>query len=198
MDLKKKVGEKNLFIEQLNIKHIDHLRNWGLHEDPLLWEYNLSNVSSLGLSSWYFDRKKTSRVSYFAVMEEDRMVGYFGFRNIDKLRRSAVLGIALDPNLISKGYGSRIMPMILDHFFYTKNMSVLKLEVNNFNDRAINLYKKFAFKEVGQGRIIFPIGDESLEILNNEDYFIRRLGRLYSLTTKMQVTKEDYNEIQLI
>lgn len=196
MDSKTSVGSlDNLVIEDLALGHIKEIKKWSVHEDPLLWEYNISQASGLLLNAWYFERKKSLTTNYYAVRQGPRMIGYFGFRSIDWIKRQAILGIALDPGLTSQGYGSQVMKLLLDFYFFDKHMRKLKLEVNNFNLRAIRLYEKFGFKKVADSLISFPIEDKDLEIFNNPAYFTYKAGKLFSKTSKMELERQTYCEI---
>lgn len=189
--------EKNidLKIEELNESHLDDIKKWGVHKDPLLWEYNISNLTRYELGFWLIDRRRTYKTAYYVVLDEDRVIGYFGFRDINTIFKTATLGLALDPNITSKGYGSVIMEMLLHYFFEEMKMNILNLEVNRFNTRAINLYKKFSFEEIENSYISYEIQNQNLEILNDPRYFFRKYGRLYSKTIKMRLERDKYNEI---
>lgn len=185
----------DLVIEELSERHIDLIKNWGVHEDPLLWEYNISKLTRYELGFWLLDRRKTYKTAYYAVLEEDKLIGYFGYRDINTIFKSATLGLALDPNITSKGYGSLVMEKLLECFFEEMKMNTLNLEVNKFNERAIHLYKKFSFEEVSSSYIAYDIENQNLEILNDPRYFFRKYGRLYSKTIKMRLERDKYNEI---
>ena len=87
------------------------------------------------------------------------------------------------------------MKLLLDFYFFDKHMRKLKLEVNNFNLRAIRLYEKFGFKKVADSLISFPIEDKDLEIFNNPAYFTYKAGKLFSKTSKMELERQTYCEI---
>lgn len=195
MDSKFEDRKNQLIIEPLGHKHLSAIKKWGLHDDPLLWEYNISKLNNLDLIYWLADRKKSVETSYFAVRDGKVMVGYFGFRDIDLKERSACLGIAIDPNYTSMGYGSLMMEYLLDYFFNEKKMSLLRLEVNSFNQRAINTYEKFKFRGTGQGMVRFAIKDKSLEILKDKRHFISKDRKIYSRTIKMELGRGDYYEV---
>lgn len=185
-----------LRIEGLKFSHIDQIKTWGTHEDPLMWEYNLSSLSSQSLVYWYLDRKKSFTRAYYGVFLEDKMVGYFGFKKINHFKKEAILGISMDPSFTSQGLGSLILERLLDLYFIEMKMRKLKLEVNNFNKRAIGLYEKFHFKKVGEGLVEFFIEDRDLEVLNDPKYFVKISGSIYSKTTKMELERGTYLEIQ--
>lgn len=84
-------------------------------------------------------------LKYFILYVENELVGYLCFNHCyDKVE---VVNIAVSKDYRKKGCGSYLMSQLIT---YCKEKKVINitLEVNKFNDKAINLYKKFDFKEV--------------------------------------------------
>ena len=80
---------------------------------------------------------------------------------------------------------------LLDYFFNEIKFRELLLEVNLFNDRAIRLYKKLGFKEMGYTKEVF----ENQEINHDDRFFEMDHGLIYAKIIKMILTKDDYYEL---
>ncbi|KIM43396.1 hypothetical protein M413DRAFT_444223 [Hebeloma cylindrosporum] len=66
--------------------------------------------------------------------------------------RDVILGIALDPQMWGKGYGTEVVTFLVDYAF--KNLAVhrVSLGVLDSNPAAIHMYKKIGFVEEGRKR----------------------------------------------
>ena len=82
------------------------------------------------------------------TLSEDKLIGTVGIENIDHLNKRGTLGIFIgDVEEREKGYGTEAINLILDYGFNYLNLNNIKLDVVEFNERAIACYKKCGFKE---------------------------------------------------
>ena len=73
--------------------------------------------------------------------------------NINNINRTATLGIFIgNKKYRSKGYGTEAIKLILDYGFNYLNLNNIKLDLVEFNLRALSCYKKCGFKEYGRRR----------------------------------------------
>ena len=73
--------------------------------------------------------------------------------DINSINRTATLGIFIgDKNFRGNGYGTEAIRLLLDYGFNYMNLNNIKLDVMEFNERAIKCYKKCGFKEYGRRR----------------------------------------------
>jgi RimJ/RimL family protein N-acetyltransferase len=87
------------------------------------------------------------------VKNGSRLIGNVGLHNINRVTRSAMLGIALgDLDMASRGLGTEAIRLMLDYGFGTLNLHRIELFVHDFNERAIRAYKKIGFVEEGRKR----------------------------------------------
>ena len=69
------------------------------------------------------------------------------------ISRTATLGIFIgEKEERSKGYGTEAIKLLLDFGFNYLNLHEIKLDVYEFNKRAIKCYEKIGFKEYGRRR----------------------------------------------
>ena len=67
----------------------------------------------------------------------------------------------------------------------------LTLDVNTFNERALNLYKKCGFKITSYTREVF----ENQDVEVDGENFELSHGLVYSKIINMKLCKDDYNEL---
>ena len=92
-------------------------------------------------------------VLVIVTLEENKLIGTISLDNINRVSRTASLGIFIgDKNYRSKGYGTEAIMLILDYGFNYLNLNNIKLDLMEFNERAFNCYKKCGFKEYGRRR----------------------------------------------
>ena len=115
------------------------------------------------------------------TIEEDKLIGTVGLERINRIHRTATLGIFIgDKEFLSKGYGTEAIRLILDYGFNYMNLHNIKLDLLSFNERAFKCYKKCGFKEAGKIRENRFINGKyydtiSMDILDSEfkESFIR-------------------------
>ena len=89
----------------------------------------------------------------FGIVVDGELVGTVGLHNINWTSRHATFGIAIwKREYIGKGIGTEATKLILDYAFDFLNMHRIKLEVYEYNTRAIGVYKKLGFVEEGRLR----------------------------------------------
>jgi len=133
------LDEKKMILEWRNS---DIVKKWMYNRDNISLENHLKYIDSLN--------SRDDRV-YFLLKNETSSLGVIDLTGIKK-ERSAELGIYANPTL--KGYGSLLMHEIVKYAFNELNLKVLYANVYEDNIKAINLYKKFNFKEINNNIVI--------------------------------------------
>ncbi|MFD9705850.1 GNAT family N-acetyltransferase [Lentzea sp. NPDC059081] len=85
-----------------------------------------------------------------AITADGRFLGEVVL-TVDQDNRSAGMRIALWDGF-GKGYGTIAIRHVLDHAFTVLDLHRVDLEVYDFNERAIHVYKKLGFREEGRLR----------------------------------------------
>ena len=183
---------KRVYLEKMKRSTAFEIKDWANYEDPRLSGYNYGNLSNFEINFWY-NSICSPRKKYFAVRrsEDDKFIGFVGLKNCNPLTRRSLLGIVFDADFVSDGYGYDAMQLLLDYYFNELRFKEMLLEVNLFNERALNLYKKLGFKERGFDRELF----ENQDIEFDDRYFEKRGNLIYSKILKMKLTKDDYYEL---
>lgn len=109
--------------------------------------------------AWFEDqlgREPSERSMAIDVRQGDRWIhiGGCGLQDVDWRARHAALGITIgDRTYWGKGLGSEVVRLLLRHGFETMNLNRIHLRVYEFNQRAIEVYRRAGFKEEGRLRM---------------------------------------------
>ena len=188
---------QGIIIKTIELKDAYHISSWGRHENPLLSDYNLPPVSNEEIEEWYRLKTNNRRRIYYSIFDKHhKFIGYMGIKNIRKILGWATLGIALDPNHVGQGYGTKAITTYLKYFFDEMSMNVLFLEVAKFNKRAIKCYKKSGFRIIDL--YLEEFFNQSLDLnnpyfLEEKSSFVIEDGRIYNYIYKMKIDKKMYS-----
>ena len=150
---KKLVGE-NIYLSPRTVDEeiIEKFTEW--LNDFEVTDYTGRSAKVLTLEDerkWFANPKEDSQVFFIVRMEDNKLIGTMGLHQIDNINRTATLGIFIgEKSGRNKGYGTEAIRLILDYGFNYLNLNNIKLDVMEFNDRAIACYKKCGFKEYGR------------------------------------------------
>lgn len=172
------------------------LKSWDEFSDPIFYGYNYNNLNENQEEIWFLMKQKKYRSSYFSIKDEEgNLLGFIGLKEINNILNTAKLGIVIAPSFVSNGLGTSVMEefiaMCFDEFKFRK----INLEVNEWNTRAINLYKRFNFKEY---KFDYQEFENQLLDLNDERYedirdsFIIEDGVIYSKVIHMSLNRQEY------
>lgn len=102
----------------------------------------------------YLEENNTPEATFVIVtIEDNKMLGSISLERINHINRSATLGIFIgDKDFRSKGYGKEAIKLTLEYGFKYLNLKNIKLDLMEFNERALKCYKKCGFKEYGRRR----------------------------------------------
>ena len=107
---------------------------------------------------------------------DDKVIGTTSLNDIDNIDGTATVGIFIgDEDNHDKGYGSDALRALLNYGFGVLNLNNIELKVFDFNERAINCYKKVGFKEYGRRHKAYYINNKYhdviyMEILKDDFY----------------------------
>jgi len=102
---------------------------------------------------WYenISRSKDNGMVIFSIVENNNVVGFIKLFNINWIHRFCYFGIVIgEKSAHGKGIGTEATKLIIDYAFNILNLKKIILEVVDFNEKAISLYKKIGFIEEGR------------------------------------------------
>lgn len=113
-----------------------------------------------------FNRELTSNIlaEYYCYLENDIIVAYIS--SWASGTNSEILNFCVSKDFQNKGIGSELLKYLLvkqksDGIIYCS------LEVRKSNEKAINLYKKFGFKESHVRKAYYKNGEDAILMLLN-------------------------------
>lgn len=133
---------------------VDALAGWERHADPRFRLYDVGPLTRDEADAlWRALSEPPDRRRPFVAVLGEQVVGQLVLRHIDAAAGSAELGIMIDPALLGRGLGRRIL-RIFAGYCAEKGFRKLSLEVAADNERAIRAYRAAGF--VARGERIAP------------------------------------------
>ncbi len=150
---KKLVGDR-IYLSPRNLEDCEKYTQW--LNDFYTTDYTGRSYNTLSLSAEReYLESKINEPACFAIIdsETDNVIGSVGLEGIDYINRSAVLGIFIgEKDYRGKGYGTEAIRLVLEFGFRYLNLHSIRLDLMEFNERALACYKKCGFKEYGRRR----------------------------------------------
>lgn len=192
------IGDR-IIIRPLALEDVYGMRNWGLHSNPLLADYNFADINDNQIRRWYSIKTRSFFNKYFGVALKDngRIIGYMAIKKIKFVKRESTLGIVFDPNFIDMGYGTETLICFLKEYFIKMNMKRMYLEVAEFNKRAKKVYRKMGFERVGYYLEEFFDSNLNLEdpyFKESQSCFVINGQKIYNYIYMMKLDRETFLE----
>ena len=127
---------------------------------------------------WLENATQNSENREFNIISinNDKLIGTVSLEKLDRINRSAVLGIFIgDENFRNNGFGTEAINLLLEYGFKYLNLHSIKLSLLSVNERAHKCYLKCGFKDTG---------------LSREQYFID--GKYYD-KLYMDILESEFN-----
>lgn len=150
---KKLVGDR-IYLSPRNDEDVEKFTEW-LNDFETTDYTGMSGVlMSLNGEKKYLEDNTNPEATFVIVtLDGNKMIGTVSLEEIDNINRAATLGIFIgDKDNRDKGYGTEAINMILEFGFKYRNLHSIKLDLMEFNERALKCYKKCGFKEYGRRR----------------------------------------------
>ena len=110
---------------------------------------NLIKLTNDGIRNTWFIKLK----------DENKIIGTFDIRNINKKRLSAEVGYGISPDYWRQGYFSESLMLVVKYMFKELNFFRIEAICNKNNIASINGLKKNGFKEEGIMRKFYCMKD---------------------------------------
>lgn len=144
------VGER-IYLRKMEIEDTDQVIAWRnaphvmgqfIYRTPLTRETHLE---------WIKTKVETGEVQQFiiCIRENDRGIGSFYFRDIDREKRTAELGIFIgEPDALGKGYGTEAVRLGVLYGFQSLELERISLRVFQDNEKAVRNYEANGFVQM--------------------------------------------------
>ena len=150
---KKLVGE-NVYLSPRSVEDAEQYAEWLNDFETTDYTGRSGQILTVESEREYLENNINAEAVFAIVKsEDDKMIGSAGIESIDHLNRIGTLGIFIgDKESRNKGYGTEVVNMLLEYGFKYLNLNNIKLDLMEFNERALACYKKCGFKEYGRRR----------------------------------------------
>lgn len=174
---KKLVGDR-IYLSPRNSDDVEIFTEWLNDFKTTDYLGRSSIVTTLYDEKKYLEENATAEASFVIItINDNKMIGTVSLEGINHINRCATLGIFIgDEDFRNKGYGTEAIKLILEYGFKYLNLKNIKLDLMEFNERALKCYKKCGFKEYGRRR--------KCKFIDGEYYD----------TIEMDILKEEFNE----
>ncbi|MBT9174947.1 MAG: Spermidine N(1)-acetyltransferase [candidate division WS2 bacterium] len=88
---------------------------------------------------------------YFTILYDSEKVGYIALKDLNQLNQRAYLEVVITEGCRNQGLGTDAIKTVLKYAFQELNLHKVLLEVYDFNEPALEVYKKIGF--VLEGRL---------------------------------------------
>lgn len=173
---KKLVGDR-IYLSPRNSEDIEKFTEWLNDFETTDYLGRSGAIITLDMEKKYLEDHIHEEATFAIVtLDEDKLIGTVSIENINHINRNGTLGVFIgDKEYRNNGYGTEAIRLILEYGFKYLNLNNIKLDLMEFNERALACYKKCGFKEYGRRR---------------KSHFIN--GKYYD-TISMDILAEEYN-----
>ncbi len=125
-------------ISKMTLKDLNIIKDSLFQDFDDFWTYNILKQE--------LENSQNSNSQYFVAKLEKEIIAFVGILTI--IDEVNIMNIVVKKNSRRLGIGSLLLEKVI-HFSKLQKSKLITLEVNEKNIPAINLYKKYNFKQVG-------------------------------------------------
>ncbi|WP_430884462.1 GNAT family N-acetyltransferase [Fusibacter sp. JL216-2] len=184
--------QTNVRLRPFKLGDTEALTRWGTHDDPRFYQYNFPYCRSSDLERWYAAKKVFFKRWIYAIEVNYRVVGYITLKNISWMQKKGEMGIAIDPNYLGRGIGTRAICLYLHRVFRNFIIDEIHLKTAEFNTRAITCYENIGFEHIEKKREPFEEQSFRKDILREYPDFDHDKKNLYVNYCYMKISKSAF------
>lgn len=197
---------ENITFRLFQKEDVRWLRYWGESADARFRHYTFHHNSVGELFFWYHNKQKFLTRKLYGLFAGEYPLGIITLKSINWFMHTAELGISIDPDYLSVGYGTLLLNKYLTYVYSKFPVNMLRLRVAQFNKRAKNAYIKSGFMpDEDHPPYLTPyesqVFREEIKALYPDDFVIKN-GKLMTqfmvmTHTSDTITKKAYAKINL-
>lgn len=145
------IGER-VVLRALEREDLPKMCAWRNDPEAIRSVFSYLPISQAEEDAWFerYLNQDKNRVFVVQTKEGINAIGYLLVSNIDHKNQNAEIGIHIDEKEYQgQGLGTDAMKTLLRFLFGEMNLHRAYLYVHDYNERAINFYKKMDFKKEG-------------------------------------------------
>lgn len=138
-------------INFINLNNSDAMEVLNMRNDSKIAKYMISErkISQCEHLNFIANLKWQQNCVYFAIKENDLILGSISLNNIDLCNKNAFIGIYVNPNMQHKGIGSKLMCILKYIAFDELSLHILFAKCISINTYALKFYEKEGFLKCG-------------------------------------------------
>ncbi len=150
---KKLLGDR-IYLSPRNSEDVELFTEWLNDFETTDYIGRSGLLTTIASEKKYLEENFSPEATFVIVtIKDNKMIGTISLENIDNINRTATLGIFIgDKNYRNKGYGTEAIKLLLEYGFRYMNLYNIKLDLMEFNIRALKCYEKCGFREYGRRR----------------------------------------------
>lgn len=145
------IGER-VILKALERKDLPKMCQWRNDPEGRRFVFSYLPISQAEEEVWFEDYLKQGKSKVFIIelKEKGVPIGYLLVSNIDHKNQNAEVGIHIDEKgYQGQGLGTDALKTLLRFLFGEMNLHRVYLYVHDYNERAIDFYKKIGFAQEG-------------------------------------------------
>lgn len=129
---------------------LEQIRNWRNSEEVCRYMYTSNQITSEQQQAWFSKIKNDASQKYWIIEYNNIKLGLVSIYNIKPDFKHCTWAFYLgNTKLRGTGIGSKVEYNILEYVFETLKFNKLMCEVFSFNEKVIQMHKKFGFQQEG-------------------------------------------------
>ncbi|MBN1263798.1 MAG: GNAT family N-acetyltransferase [Candidatus Pacebacteria bacterium] len=144
-----RLADGSILIRPVNQDDLESLRQLRNHPETRRFLTYNKVISKKQQHAWFARLPQNTSCQYLTIEKEDQFAGVIRLDEQDQANRSIRIGADIALKHRRQGIATRAYQLMLDYLFIKKRINRVWLLVADFNQPAINLYKKLGFKREG-------------------------------------------------
>lgn len=142
---------------------MEYSRKVGSETDNLSFGEGGFQISLEGEKEFLEMMHESPHSVFYVAVRDDEVVGTVSLNGLPRrMSHRAELGITVLKSEWGKGLGNRLMETVID-YARGSGIEIVELAVRSDNERAIRLYEKHGFKEIGVYKSYFKIDEKYID-----------------------------------
>lgn len=141
----------------MNIKLVDikegdleQIRNWRNSKEVSQYMYTSEEITTEQQKNWFLKIQSDTSQKYWIIEYNGEKLGLVSLYNIKHNFKHCSWAFYLGNTQVrGAGIGSKVEYTILEYVFETMHLNKLMCEVFSFNEKVIQMHKKFGFQQEG-------------------------------------------------
>jgi len=145
----KKIDGERIYLSPVSIEDAELYTKW-MNDEEICRNTN----AVMRIMPLLKEREFLGRADHILAIvkkDEDRLLGNISFERVDYHNRNAEVGLFIGEEKDRHfGFGTEALELMLKYGFQELNFHAITLSVLSFNQKAISVYEKVGFYEVGR------------------------------------------------